>query len=177
MTQFCLQKWNENFIKDIAVCADNPNVAANLRNVFPNPYTLKDAEEYVHMCMDADPKQQCTRAIVVHGKAVGSVGTFKQNDVYEKNAELGYWLAEEYWRQGIMSEAVRQIVLLTFDTLDVVRIYAEPYDYNKGSCGVLIKNGFTLEGEFRNNVYKNGVFHNTKVFSILKDEIEVELRK
>ncbi len=43
------------------------------------------------------------RAIVVDGKVIGSIGIFIKNDVCEKSGELGYWLSEDYWLQGITS--------------------------------------------------------------------------
>lgn len=60
----------------MAEAANNPKIAANLRNVFPNPYTLDDAKWYVNDCMEHEGKGQLTRAIVVDGKAVGSIGVF-----------------------------------------------------------------------------------------------------
>lgn len=170
MTEFTLKKWDLKFVDDVLKNANNPKVAANLRNVFPYPYTKEDAESYINFCIDGDDKKQCTRAIVIDGHAVGSIGVFIQNDVYEKCGELGYWLGENFWGQGIMSEAVKRICRIVFNNYDIERIYAEPYSYNKGSCKVLENAGFTIEGELRRNVYKNGIFHNSRIYGLLKNE-------
>ncbi len=167
--EFKLEKWKEEYIKDIAECANNINIANNLRNVFPFPYTYEDAECYVKMCIENEGNEQLCRAIVVDGKAVGSVGIFVKNDVYCKSAELGYWLAEECWKNGIMSNAVSQICKLAFETFDICRIFAEPYSYNKGSRAVLEKNGFELEGIMKNGVYKNGKLLDYCMYALLKN--------
>lgn len=172
MDIFELRKWKKNDAESIAIVANNSVVAANLRNAFPNPYTLEDAKWYVDDCINNEGKKQITRSIVVGEKAVGSIGIFLKEDVYEKSGELGYWLAEEYWRQGIMSSAVKKICKEAFAQFDVERIFAEPFETNVGSRGVLEKAGFTYEGTMRNGVYKNSKIQSYCMYSILKNEVD-----
>lgn len=168
--EFLLRKWEVSDANDVEKCANNEKIANNLRNVFPYPYTLEDAKWYVESCAFNDESQQICRAIVVNGKAVGSVGIFVGSDVYEKSAELGYWLSEEYWRKGIMSKAVNQLCKEAFEIFDIVRIYAEPLEQNAGSRGVLEKAGFTLEGIMKNGVCKNGKIFGYCMYALLKEE-------
>jgi [ribosomal protein S5]-alanine N-acetyltransferase len=170
--KFILRQWKKEDAEEIAKVANNPNIAMNLRNTFPNPYTLDDAKWYVNDCISKEGKNQITRAIEVGGKAVGSIGIFIKDDVYEKSGELGYWLSEDYWRQGITSQAVQIICKEAFNSFDIIRIFAEPFDYNAGSRGVLKKAGFTYEGTMRNGVYKNGKIYSYCMYSILREEIE-----
>ena len=153
--------------------ANNPKIAQNLRNTFPNPYLPKDGEWFVNDSIANEGRNQITRAIEVDGKAVGSIGIFVKDDVFEKSAELGYWLAEDYWRQGITSQAVRMICGEAFAQFDIIRIFAEPFADNAGSRGVLEKAGFTCEGIMRNGVYKNGRVHSYCMYSLLREEFEV----
>lgn len=172
MKKFTLRKWQYDDAESISAVANNPNIAKNLRNTFPSPYTLDDAKWYVNDCITREGKKQMTRAIVVDGKAVGSIGIFIKDDVYEKSGELGYWLAEEYWRNGITLGAVKEICKEAFLSFDIVRIYAEIFAGNLGSKGVLEKAGFTYEGTMRNGVYKNGEILSYHMYSILREEIE-----
>lgn len=172
MTSFLLRPWREEDAGPIAKAADNPKVAANLRNAFPSPYTPEDGAWFVNDCIAKGEARQLSRAIVIEGRAAGSIGVFLQEDVYEKSAELGYWLAEEYWGQGVMTEAVRRICREAFGRFDLLRIYAEPFADNQGSRRVLEKAGFTCEGTMRNGVYKNGRVHSYCVYSILREEAE-----
>lgn len=170
---FLLRPWKTEDAEDLAKAADNPKIAANLRNVFPNPYTLADANWFINDCISKGDSHGFTWAIEVDRKAAGGIGVTLLNDVYEKSAELGYWLSEEYWRQGIMSQAVQIICREAFRTFDIIRIFAEPFAYNAGSRGVLEKAGFTYEGTMRNGVYKNGQVYSYCIYSLLKEEIEV----
>ena len=96
-----LRKFQASDAQNVAKYADNQKIAKWLRDIFPHPYTLADAEWYVNDCAANSETRQCLRAIVVDGEVVGSVGVYLQNDVGCKNAELGYWLGEPFWGQGI----------------------------------------------------------------------------
>lgn len=170
---FLLRPWRTEDAEDLVKAADNPKIAANLRNVFPSPYTLADANWFINDCISKGDSHGLTWAIEVDGKAAGGIGVTLLNDVYEKSAELGYWLSEEYWRQGIMSQAVQIICREAFKTFDIIRIFAEPFAHNAGSRGVLEKAGFTYEGTMRNGVYKNGQVYSYCIYSLLKEEMKL----
>lgn len=169
MRQFVLREWQQDDAEAVALAANNQKIAENLRNAFPYPYTLEDAIWYVNGCIARRDERQITRAIVVEGVVAGSIGVFAQTDVYEKSAELGYWLSEEYWGQGIMTAAVRQICREAFARFDLLRIYAEPFAHNQGSRRVLEKAGFTCEGTMRNGVFKNGQVHSYCMYALLRE--------
>ena len=168
---FLLRPWRTEDAEDLVKAADNPKIAANLRNVFPSPYTLADANWFINDCISKGDSHGFTWAIEVDGKAAGGIGVTLLNDVYEKSAELGYWLSEEYWRQGIMSQAVQIICRRAFKAFDIIRIFAEPFAHNAGSRGVLEKAGFTYEGTMRNGVYKNGQVYSYCIYSLLREEM------
>lgn len=167
---FTLRPWRMEDASTIVPYADDPLVAQNLRDVFPTPYTLADAEGFVRSCIEREGEGQLCRAILVDGRAVGSIALFLGEDVYRRSAELGYWLGRPFWRQGIMTAAVKEMCGLGFGVWDIVRIHAEPYARNAGSRGVLEKAGFTLEGVLRNSVYKNGEILDSCIYARLRKE-------
>ena len=172
MTAFTLRPWRRSDAEAVAAAANNPSIAANLRNIFPSPYTLADAEWYIGDCIAQGEDRQLSRAIMIEGKAAGSIGVFVKDDVYEKSAELGYWLAEPYWGRGVMTEAVGQLCREAFKRFDILRIFAEPFADNLGSRKVLEKAGFTCEGTMRNGVFKNGRVHSYCMYALLREELE-----
>ena len=169
MKKFELRKWRAEDVEDVAHYANNKHIAANLRNAFPYPYKLEDAKAYISSCVENNEERQICRAIIVDGHAVGSIGIFCGSDVYEKSGELGYWLAEEYWGQGIMTEAVKQICREAFEKFDIVRIYAEPFAYNAGSRKLLEKVGFSQEGVIHQGVCKWGKIHDYCIYGLLRE--------
>ena len=115
-------------------------------------------------------KDSIYRAIVVDGVVAGTISIEPKADVMRKDAELGYFLLTEYWSQGVMTEAARQICEIAFDELDIIRISSMVYSPNIASQRVLEKNGFAREGRQRNAIYKDGNFYDACLFGKLKDE-------
>lgn len=166
-----IRKWELSDAADLAAALSNKKVQDNLRDGLPYPYTEQDGADYISAMLFADEKETFAFAITVNGRVVGSIGVFRQGNIHRRTAELGYYIAEEYWGKGIMTEAVRQICEFVFDTSDMIRIYAEPFAYNKASCRVLEKAGFQYEGTLRSNAVKNGKIVDMKMYSLLKEEI------
>ncbi len=141
-------------LADLVRFADNPKIAQWLTNDFPNPYTEADGRALLASVSGKEPVNMF--AIEVDGRVVGSISIYPQEDIYRRNAELGYCLAEEYWGRGIVPEAIRLIVEYGFRTFDIDRIFARPFGSNERSQRVLQKAGFTLEASFEGTVMKNG---------------------
>lgn len=166
--KFTLRKWRDTDAPSLASAANNPKIFANLRDAMPSPYTLKDARDYIHLCVNADENLKLLRAIDIEGRAVGAIGVFVGSDIYSRSAELGYWLAEEYWGQGVTTAAVGQICRETFEREDIVRIFAEPFARNTASRRVLEKNGFVLEGVMKKGAFKNGEYLDWCMYALVK---------
>ena len=69
----------------IAAHADNPRVAANLRDVFPHPYHLEDAERFLRSVTEQEPRTEFT--IATESEAIGIVGLTIGQDVHRFTAE------------------------------------------------------------------------------------------
>ena len=120
--------------------------------------------------LSANEDETFAFAITLDDKVIGSIGVFRQQNIHRQTAEMGYYIAEEYWGKGIMTDAVKQICEYVFKNSDILRIYAEPFAYNTGSCRVLEKAGFQYEGTLRNNAVKNGKVIDMKMYSLLREE-------
>lgn len=166
-----IRKWKISDAKDLAMALSNKKIQDNLRDGLPYPYTEQDGMSYISAMLSADENETFAFAIIVDGKAVGSIGVFRQGNIHRQTAELGYYIAEEYWGKGIMTEAVIQICEYVFEKSDIIRIYAEPFAYNAASCRVLEKAGFQYEGTLRSNAVKSGKVIDMKMYALLKIEI------
>lgn len=164
-----LRKWRLSDAKDLAASLNNEKILDNLRDGLPFPYTEQDATEYISAMLAADENSTFAYAITIDDRAVGSIGAFRQENIHRQTAELGYYLAEEYWGQGIMTDAIRQICEIIFATTDILRIYAETFDYNTGSRRALEKAGFTFEGMMKNNAVKNGKVLDMALYSLTRN--------
>ena len=154
--EFILRPWKASDINSLIKYANNWNIAKNLTNQFPHPYTIQDGKAFIEYATKDDPIH--IFAIEVNQEAVGGIGIHPQSDIFIKNAELGYWLGEPFWGYGIVSKAIKQIIQFGFSTFDIERIFARPYGTNFASQKILEKNNFLLEGRYNNILYKNGIF-------------------
>ncbi len=136
----------------MAEMANNEKVAINLRDAFPSPYSVADAQQFINTFIGQKPLR--VFAIEYLGKYVGNIGLHKQTDVYSKSAELGYFIGESYWNRGITTRAVKLICDYGFKELDVVRIYSGVFEFNLPSQRVLEKCGFEREAVLKSAVCK-----------------------
>ncbi len=166
-----IRKWKLADAKDLAVALSNKKVQDNLRDGLPYPYTEQDGLDYISAMLAADESNTFAFAVSADGKVIGSIGAFRQDNIHRQTAELGYYISEEYWGKGIVTEAVKQLCDYVFTHTDIIRIYAEPFAFNIGSCRVLEKNGFQCEGILRSNAVKNGKVIDMKMYSKLKTEM------
>ena len=149
----------------LAQYANNPKVASRLTNGFPHPYTLENAQDFIKKNQPHQPRQ--ISAILVDGAFAGCIGLHPQQDIWAHNAEMGYWLAEPYWGQGLMTQAVQQKVAYGFSQFDhLQRIFARPFGSNVGSARVLEKAGFQLEARLHHSIRKLDVYEDELIYSI-----------
>jgi len=152
-------------LESLVTYADNIKIASNLTNKFPHPYTRESGESFINFAMTGPALIQ---AIDINGAACGGIGIHPQDDVYEKNAELGYWLAEPYWGKGIITKAIKLITPMGFDKFDITRIFARPYGSNIASQKALEKADYKLEAKLHQTFYKSGRFEDELIYAVRK---------
>lgn len=149
-----IRPWWLDDAESLARDANNRRVCRALRDTFPHPYTIKDAHEFIR---EAIADQSATKyCIEINGRAVGGIGVHLGPDVHRHTATVGYWLGEEFWGRGIMTEAVTAVTDFCFDNFPLRRISAELFANNPASARVLEEAGFIFEARLKNNVMKDG---------------------
>ena len=162
-----VRDWEIEDAASISKYADNRKIWIKLRDAFPHPYRLQDAEIFILSAMNSDPRTLF--AIATQTEAIGSIGLMIGTDVHRFTAEIGYWLAEPFWGQGIMTRAVKIITNYGLHDLKLHRIFAEPYVTNPASVRVLEKAGFAREGTLRANAFKDGKVLDQFLYSFVAD--------
>lgn len=150
-----LRPWRRTDAASLVHHANNINVAQHLRDRFPHPYTAGHASAFLSQVSRADPPASI--AIEVDGAAAGGIGYVRGTDVERFSAEVGYWLGEEHWGRGIMTEALTMFTRHLFLDVGLLRAYALPLAENAASIRVLEKAGYTREGLLRASCVKYGL--------------------
>lgn len=162
LTTCVVRDWRIDDLTALVRHANNPRIAANLRDRFPHPYTEAAGRGWLEFLQSMTPLS--VWAMDVGGEAVGSIGLALHEDVERVSAELGYWLGEPFWGRGIASEAVRAVTAQAFEAFALTRVYALPFADNLGSIRVLVKAGFVLEARLPRSAIKAGVIRDQLMF-------------
>jgi RimJ/RimL family protein N-acetyltransferase len=149
----------------LAQHANDKRIWAQLRDRFPHPYTTADATAFISLILREDPL--ACFAIIVDEHCVGGIGLERLTDVHRLTGELGYWLGVNYWGRGIATEAIIAVTTWGFGTLDLKRVFAQPYADNLASCRALEKAGFALEGTLKHSAIKEGVLRDQLMYARL----------
>ena len=150
-----VRNWRREDLDALVRYANNPRIAANLRDQFPHPYTRREGIDYLNYVRAMDVPTSF--AIEFGSEAIGGIGFRLGADIARLSAEMGYWLAEPFWGRGFTTRAVSATSDWAFDSYKVVRIFAMTFAHNVASMRVLEKAGFEREGVLRRSAVKNGV--------------------
>lgn len=163
-TSFILRPWQSADLDSLVHNANNWEVAKNLSDRFPYPYTEEAGKAFIEQVNQTQPPRHL--AIVVSDKAVGGIGVYPQEGIHRRNAELGYWLGEAFWGKGIISKAIPQIIDYVFSNFELDRVFARVFDTNIASQKVLLKSGFELEARFEKTLIKDNKLFDELIFAI-----------
>lgn len=163
-----LVSWSEAHFHQLYPLANNPKIAMNLRDSYPQPYTIHDARHWIEHNQKFNPPQNF--AIEIGGKLAGSIGAERGKDELRTNMEMSFWVGEPFWGKGIASEAVKLYCDFIFQKFDVQRLFSQVYDFNGESMNVLEKAGFIPEAILKKAFIKNGVVGDIFQYVMIRGE-------
>lgn len=161
-----LREWRQGDEASLVRHANNRKIWDNVRDAFPNPYTDEAAREWIEH--GSRKPGTLSLAIVMDGVAVGGIGLIFGEDIYAKTAEMGFWLGEEFWNRGIMTEAVKGLTDYAFANYPFASIFAGVFEWNRASARVLEKAGYAFEARLRKHITKNGITVDELIYAVVR---------
>ncbi|KAJ3316506.1 hypothetical protein HDV06_003317 [Boothiomyces sp. JEL0866] len=153
--------------EDLVNAINNWNVTKYMDSSIPYPYTMDDANYWIEI-NEGMNRPHYSFAVEVDGKVIGSVGYQFKNRIYSKTIAIGYWIAEPYWRRGIISEVVNWLVdFIKTNEPNCIRIEAGIFEPNCGSYAVLKKCGFHKEAVLQDAISKCDLVYNMVMMVLL----------
>lgn len=160
---------NSKNIKSYIKWINNPKVRLYARNILPQ--TIEDAKTYL------EGQEEKNRTIISFEiwhrndkKTIGDVELFDIN-WFDSKAYIGLMIGEpEYWGQGVGTEAIELITNYGFKELNLNKLYAIVFAPNRASCRCFEKNNYKREALLSQDVFIDGEFLDTYLYSILKEE-------
>ena len=164
-----LRKCNVKNIKQFYKIASNPNVTTWI----PWEYhkSIEETTMFVNSLVEGYIKGTCTTWGIYNKKSNMFMGLTSFVHIKEKNfnAEIGYWIGEEYWNQGYTTEAVRAVIRYGFEVLGLHRITAGHFVDNPASGKVMEKAGMVFEGKLKDEAYHRGKFYDINIYAIINE--------
>lgn len=146
-------------------------------NIGPAYTRLSQAQRLVKSVSDAYNNHRELRwaiALRTDLTLIGMVG-FNYWDRIDNRGSIGFDLRRDYWRRGIMREAVTAVLDFAFTRMALNRIEADTSSHNAASVGLLQNLGFQQEGIQREQYLENGTYHDLRLFALLKREWQKNL--
>ena len=160
-------------ISRLTNCLSDPKVNRWLVRV-PKPYREEHARQWVKSNSGRIKKGEALPYSIEHVESGILIGGISLNNINQrdKSAELGYWIAREFWGEGYATEAVRLLCRYGFSRkVSLHRIYAWVHSENHGSFRVLEKIGFVREGVGRQASNVTGRWKDDYLYGLLKTDL------
>ncbi|HDX9588437.1 TPA: GNAT family N-acetyltransferase [Bacillus pseudomycoides] len=159
---------------DVFEYASNPEISTY--TVWYRHETLEDSQIFVQSILNQYEKaEMATYGIELkeEKKIIGTCGFIDYEENHHK-AELAYALSPNYWGQGFATEAAKVCIRYGFEKLQLNRIEAGCHASNAQSERVMKRLGMQYEGTMRKDMFVKGVYRDTKVYSILREEYDTQ---
>ncbi len=127
-----------------------------------------------HASQPADDRK--TFAIeTLAGEYLGGIDLHDINWI-DRHAEIGIVIGvKHYWGKGCGTDAMRVLLRLAFDKMNLHRVYLRVYSFNQRAIASYEKCGFRREGVLRDQHCAGGKYHDSIVMGLLEAEYRAAL--
>ena len=169
--KYIIRSFEDHDAMAMARHVSNPNITRTLAARFPAPYTERHAKAWIDLChLEAEP---VNFAITADDNLIGGIGLTVQRGARRRAAEVGFWVAESYWGNGVATAALHAFTDYAFSRFDLIRIFAYVFEGNIASTRVLEKVGFTYEGRLDSSIVKNDLVYGEWLYALVRPQTVV----
>ncbi len=160
-------------VEDLFICMHNPKVC--LYEVWHAHKTHLETLGFVNMLITRYDNHTCTDWVIERKSDNRAIGVINLHDfsVTNRYAEIGFWLAEDCWRNGFATESALLVLDFAFHTLKLNKVSGLCTSENNACKQLLQHLGMTYEGTLRKHIKMNNQFQDIDVFSILSEEFRL----
>ncbi|MDI1235441.1 MAG: GNAT family protein [bacterium] len=162
-----LRRINENDKNDIFNHRSNVEVLKYLDRA-----PMKVCEDAIHHIRQLDNQIENNESLIwgiaLKGeqRLIGTIA-FHRLDKPNYRADLGYMLMPSFWKLGLMSEVLKEVIEYGFEVMKLHTIEAQINPFNMASEKILNKFSFVKEAHFKQNYLFNGTFVDSVVYSLI----------
>ncbi len=145
---------------------------ADTTTSIPHPYSERCARDWIQGVLQGrrEGKEAVFAVVTKTGKELVGAAGLRDINPEHKQAELGFWIGVDWWRQGFATESAQALLQFGFEILKLNRIYARHMLRNPASGRVLKRIGMNLEGVLRDAVCKWGTYEDVALLAIIRHD-------
>jgi len=163
-----LKEMSENDAKKLHEYSKQPEL-----NKFSGPYKASESTGKALKYIQNSKKNILEKKSYILGiyekstdEFIGTIGFFNL-DNKNKNGEIGFWVAKNYWNKRYMTEAIKIMTNYIFKKLKYHRVFAHFHELNKAVEKVLSKAGYKKEGELKEAIKSKGKYYKDIIYGIV----------
>ena len=103
------------------------------------------------------------------GEPIGTIAAVEQRDD-TKMVHIGYCIGQKWWRKGVTSEALKELIRFFFEEINVNRIESRHDPRNPNSGKVMMKHGLKYEGTMRQSDINNQGICDATYYALLAED-------
>lgn len=165
-----LREYRKEDVPQALAYMNDPEVKRLLTPGIPFLYTLEDEQKWYDGLTALKDTYNFAIETLEDQRYIGGCGI---NSVDWKNSlvVVGIFIGDkDYWGKGYGTDAMRVLVKFIFEQMNIRKIKLNVYAFNERAIKSYEKCGFVKEGTLRQEIFRDGKYHDEYVMSILRDE-------
>ncbi len=158
----------EDVEKHFELVRNNPQITEFLS--WEVPQKISETQAFFESVQRGFPEKNIVWAIYYHDEFCGIINFDKIVRSFRTRrfdqARLGYWLSPEYHNNGLMTEAVDEVLKFGFSDFKLHKINVSHVSQNYASQRVIEKIGFRYIGEKQEEFFQNGQWWSHKIYEM-----------
>lgn len=167
-----LRAYRKDELELVKNYVNDPEVMHYTTPRIPYPYTLEDEEKWY---ADNSAVNETYNFAIETKETKEYLGGCGINKIDWKNSvvEVGIFIGnKEYWGKGYGTDAMRVLVKFIFEQMNINKVSLQVFSFNKRAQRSYEKVGFKVEGILRQELFKDGAYHDKICMGILKNEVK-----
>lgn len=149
---------------------NDPEIKRLLNPAVPFPLTLDEEEKWIASQASTNAEYNFAIEDKQTGAYLGGCGFYEVN-WKDRRAKAGIFLgAKELWGQGYGSDALGVLVRFAFEQMNLNKLSLQVFGFNERAIRCYEKAGFKIEGRLRQQIFKDGQYHEEMLMGLLREE-------
>lgn len=165
-----LREYRKEDVPQALAYVNDPEVKRLLTPGIPFLYTLEDELKWYDSLTALKDTYNFAIETLEDKRYIGGCGI---NSVDWKNsvALVGIFIGDKaLWGKGYGTDAMNTLVKFIFEQMNIRKVKLNVYAFNERAVKSYEKCGFVKEGTLRQEIFRDGKYHDEHIMSILRDE-------